>query len=174
MLVTPEHLGTFTGNASSRHGNGPGYARQVLNERIIAEDYFFQCLILPGKLRTAHKVSLKGREAHSELSQRTGHYGNFFAFRVFSKLMAIERQGGFQAESVPRSKSDWRCPLTHDPVPQHRAVATSGEEFKTQRFAGITGAGHLHLDTGDRHHAYGVSRRLRERTGLDDLFQNQT
>ncbi len=88
--------------------------------------------------------------------------------------MAIERQGGFQAESVPRAEADWRCPLTHDPVPQHRAVVPVGKELKTQRLAGVTGAGHLHLDTGNRHYAYGVSRRLREQTGFGDLLQNRT
>ncbi len=84
--------------------------------------------------------------------------------------MAIEREGGFQPERIPCAKTDGGRTPGNKQVPQHRTVVSVGEELKTQRLAGIAGAGNPHPGTGDGQDTHSVSRRLRERTGLNDLF----
>ena len=145
MLVAFEHLGPLTGDTSPCDDDRFNHARQVMDERVIARDDPLERLLLPSQLRATDELPFQWRETLSEFRKRAGEHGDFLAFRVFTQLVPIERQKGFQPECIPRAKADGCRPLGYDQVPQHQAVLPVGEELKTQRFARVAGAGHFHL-----------------------------
>ena len=111
MFVTLENLGPFTGDASPCHGDGLTHPGQIVDEGIISREDSLEGLILHGQPITAHEISFQGRKAYGELRQGAGKDGDFLTLGVFTQLMAIEGQVGFQPEGISRAQPNGCRPL---------------------------------------------------------------
>ena len=100
-------------------------------------------------------VALRGREADRELGQRGREERDLAAFGVDAQLVPVQRQPGFQAQSVPRPQATGNGSCFDEKIPEVERVLAGDEELEPQRFACVArpsqeDVGGAHLDHGQR------------------------